>query len=196
MQKTAILSFVLAAAAVLVGCSGTETKPIAGNASSSANLAAAPAQGPAQPAANANTAGSKPLYTASNSITAADLAKAKWLTGSFEGKGADKPFYNKYGWSGTTLNIASYEDEAMTQQNEKASFVLKDGMFANPDGDPRFAASEITEDHIQFVTLSPGKSEAFRMERKPDGTVAAVLEWTGPEGNPTSKTYILEPLKK
>lgn len=157
--------------------------------------ASAPSQPPAQPGANTQAAPGQKLPA--KGITAADLAKVKWLNGAYKGIGAPKPFFNKYAWNGTTLNIASYDDEAMTKENNKSSFVLKDGVFANPEGEnDRFAASEITDDYIQFVTLTPGKTQAFRMERKGDGNVEAVLEWTGPDGNPTRQSYTLEPLKK
>jgi hypothetical protein len=85
----------------------------------------------------------------------------------------------------------------MTKKDNASSFVLKDGMFANPEGESdRFAASEITDDKAQFTILTPGKSNAFRMEKADGGNVEAVLEWVGPDGNPNRKTITLEPLKK
>jgi len=83
----------------------------------------------------------------------------------------------------------------MTRKADTAHYEIKDGMFQTPEGKDRFAASEITSDYIQFVTLT-GKSEAFKMERVGDGTVKATIEGTGDDGNPYRMSYILEPLKK
>lgn len=136
-----------------------------------------------------------PKRTPAKGVTAADIAKVKWLEGSWRGKGAAKPFFNKYHFSGTTLDVESFDDEAMTKKVDSAHYVLQDGMFQTPEGKDRFAASEITDDYIQFVTLT-GTSAAFRMEKVGDGTLKATVEMTGADGNPNRASYILEPLKK
>lgn len=174
-----------------VSCSSEETRAPENRAQNTAS-AAAPSQ---TPQSTPDPQAANPQKAPAKDITGADIAKIKWIQGSFRGTGADKPFFNKYAWNGTTLNIQSFNDEAMTKQAQASSFVLKDGMFANPDGETRFAASEITDTYVQFVALG-GKTETFRMERKGDGTLEAILEWTGQDGNPTRKSYILEPLKK
>src|SRR4051812_3716902 len=72
-------------------------------------------------------------------LTVADVAKIKWLEGKYRGAFNQKPFFNRYQFNGTTLNVARFEDEAMTKQTESAVYELKDGMFANPGGEQRFA---------------------------------------------------------
>jgi hypothetical protein len=131
-----------------------------------------------------------------NNITVADIAKIKWLEGSYRGTGAEKPFFNRYRFNGTTLNIESYDDEAMTKKVDSAVYELKDGMYANPSGKDRFAATEITDAYVQFVTMASEKPAALKMERQGDGSVKATLEWTGPDGNPTQRSFILERLNK
>ena len=112
----------------------------------------------------------------------------------YRGTGADKPFFNRYRLDGTTLKVQGFEDEAMTKQVQAADYELIDGMFANPSGDPRFAASEITDDHIQFVTLADG-SAAYSLEKLDGGKVKANLESTGPDGKPSRTSYTMEPIK-
>lgn len=133
--------------------------------------------------------------TPAQNVTAADIAKLKWLEGSYRGTGADKPFFNRYRFTGTTLNVQSFDDEAMTKQSMAAVYELNDGMFANPSGDQRFAASEITDDLIVFVVL-PDSSAAYRLERQGDGSVHATFESPGPDGKPNRKSFVLERLSK
>ena len=133
--------------------------------------------------------------TPAKNVTADDIAKIKWLEGNYRGLGADKPFFNRYRFAGTTLKVQSFEDEAMTKQNQAASYELIDGMFANPSGEHRFAASEITDDHVQFVTLSDAAA-AYRLEKLDGGKVRATLESTGPDGKPNRTSYTMEPLNK
>ena len=166
-------------------CSDQKTSVPAANTRSNTQAASPPAAPEAQ-----RSGGRAPAQN----LTVADIAKIKWLEGSYRGTGADKPFFNRYRFNGTTLNVQGFEDEAMTKQNDSAVYELKDGMFANPGGDTRFAASEITDDHIQFVSLN-GKTAAYRLERLPDGSVRATLNWTGPEGSPETKTYDMERMK-
>jgi hypothetical protein len=150
------------------------------------------AAGPAQPSPGQQSAGRR---TPAQNLTAADIAKIKWLEGSYRGTGADKPFFNRYHFNGTTLYVQSFDDEAMTKQTKSAVYELKDGMFANPSGDNRFAASEITDDLIQFVILTDA-SAAYRLERQGDGSIRATLESTRPDGKSDQNSYVLERLKK
>jgi len=153
------------------------------------------ANGLGQPAQLAPGAKSGGTRTPAKNLTADDVAKLKWLVGSYKGSGADKPFFNRYRLDGTTLKVQGFEDEAMTKQTQAADYELIDGMFANPSGDHRFAASEITDDHVQFVTLTDGNA-AYRLEKADGGKVRAVLESTGPDGKPSNTTLTMEPLKK
>jgi hypothetical protein len=83
----------------------------------------------------------------------------------------------------------------MTKQTQAADYELIDGMFANPPGDHRFAASEITDDHIQFVSLTDAAA-AYSLEKLDGGKVRATLESPGPDGKPSRTSYTLEPLNK
>jgi len=164
---------------------GTNTPPVKPQ---SANAAGQSSQ---------SSPGSKPggPRTAATNLTADDVAKIKWLVGSYRGLGAEKPFFNRYRLEGTTLKVQSFEDEAMTKQIQAANYELTDGMLANPSGDHRFAASEITDDHIQFVSLSD-QGAAYSLEKLDGGKIKATLESIGPDGKPNRNSYTMEPLKK
>jgi hypothetical protein len=181
----------------LAGCSATDNG-VGGNTSTPAanGQAAANSAAPgAPPAANSGTPAPRPGKNPQlKNVTNADLAKIKWLNGSFKGTGGT-PFYNKYAWNGTTLNIESYNDEAMTKQSDKSVLELKDGVFGNTDGKDRFVASEIKEDHLQLVTATE-KYAVINYDRQPDGTIKATFEYAGDDNNPHTVSYILEPLKK
>lgn len=190
MRKLVIIAVSLVAGSVL-SCSSEQTNTPANRPQNTASAAT-----PAQPAQSPQSApAAKPQRSPAKGVTAKDIAKVAWLEGFWRGTGADKPFFNLYRFMGTTLKIQSFEDEEKTKPVDAATYELKDGIFANPSGDHRFAASEITDSYIQFVTLT-GTTEQFRMERQADGTVKAVMEWTGQDGKAEKKEYILEPLKK
>jgi hypothetical protein len=177
----------VAALAASFGCSGSGTNsPATGPQTANVNNTA-PASSPGQQTAGA-------LEPAKN-LTAADVEKIKWLEGVYKGTFNDKPFYNRYRLEGTTLKVNRFEDEAMTKQTEFATYELKDGMFANPTGEPRFAAVKMTEDTVQFVTLS-GTTASYKLEKKADGGIHATLESAGLGGKPSKNSFELERLKK
>jgi predicted small lipoprotein YifL len=131
--------------------------------------------------------------TPSKSFTAADIAKLKWIEGSWRGMEGDKPFFETYAFENdTTLVVKSSDGE----NSKTTRYELKDGEFGNTDENIRSAASEITADHVQFVPVTPG-SNSFRFERNLDGTWTATLVWPGSKGRrPGSKVYKMEPWPK
>ena len=184
------MPFILLCAAMMfaaAACSDTGTSA----PSAKPQSANAPGQS-SQSSPGSKSGGSR---TAASNLTADDIAKIKWLVGSYRGLGAEKPFFNRYRLEGTTLKVQSFEDEAMTKQIQAATYELADGMFANPSGDHRFGASEITDDHIQFVSLTdPGA--AYSLAKLDGGKIKATLESPGPDGKLNTTAYTMEPLKK
>lgn len=168
-------------------CSDQGTQVAVNRNATTSNVPVSPPVSPAQ------RTGSQ---TPAQNITAADIAKLKWLEGSYRGTGAEKPFFNRYRFSGTTLKVQSFEDEAMTKQQAATSYELTDGMFANPSGDERFAATEITDDHIYFVSLKAGSTASYKLEKKADGSVKATTSMIGADGQPAVSSYGLERLNK
>lgn len=131
----------------------------------------------------------------SKKFTAADVAKLKWLEGTWRGMDGDKPFYERYKVEETALVVESLNADGSVK-GAPDRFELKDGEFGKGEGDERSVASEITADHIQFVPAVPGKSNSFRFERQPNNTWRAVLDWPAKPDKPArQKIYIMEPWK-
>ena len=156
-----------------------------------------------EPAAN-TSAEANPGPTPSNKITDADVAKLKWLEGSWRGMDGDKPFYERFRFEGSTMIVETLEDGDLSKVTEAGRFELKDGEFGQTIGDSRSAASEITDDSIQFVPSKiPGSPEdkapkgpSYRFKREADGTWSATLQTQASRGQAASeKTYKMEPWK-
>ena len=133
--------------------------------------------------------------TPSNKFTAADIAKLKWIEGTWRGMDGDKPFYERYKVEQTALVVEGLNADG-SPDGEPGRFELKNGEFGKGEGDKRSAASEITADYIQFVPAVSGKMNRFRFERQSNGTWRAVLEWPAtPEKPARQKIYIMESWK-
>ena len=133
--------------------------------------------------------------TPSNKFTEADVAKLKWIEGTWRGMDGDKPFYERYRVEKTALVVEGLKADG-SLDGDPARFELKNGEFGKGEGDKRSAASEITADHIQFVPAVSGKMNRFRFERQSNGTWRAVLEWPATSEKPArQKIYIMEPWK-
>jgi hypothetical protein len=179
--NTVLIVLVIAAAAAGAACSRGE-----GNNST----------------ANSQTAQSpQPSATPSNQITEADVAKLKWLEGTWRGMDGQKPFFERIRFEGTTMVVETFTDETLSKVSDTARFELKDGEFGNTVGDQRSAASSITDNSVQFVPASPqpgapAKGNTFRFERQADGTWLAILTTSAVPGRAAAdKTYKMEPWK-
>src|SRR5919106_6786945 len=102
----------------------------------------------AKPAAIANTA------PVGKNFTAADIAKLKWIEGTWRGTGETQPpFFERYHFDGTTMIVESFEDETLAKVTDTSRFELTDGEFGHTEGERRSAASEITDTYVQFVPV-------------------------------------------
>ncbi len=145
--------------------------------------------------ANSETPPPVAQATPSKKFTAADVAKLKWLEGAWRGMDGDKPFYERYKIEGTTLVVETLKADGSVD-GDPDRFELKNGEFGKGEGDRRSVASEITDDHIQFVPAVAGKRNNFRFERQSNGTWRAILEWPAQGDKPAQqKIYIMEPWK-
>ena len=129
--------------------------------------------------------------TPSKGFTAADVAKLKWIEGTWKGMDGDKPFYERYKIDGTAMIVEGLKEDG-SPDGEPSRFELNNGEFGKGEGDKRSAASEITADSVQFVPAVPGKSNSFRFHRQADGTWHALLEWTDKDKKPQQKIYKME----
>jgi hypothetical protein len=148
-----------------------------------------------QPGVDQSRAQSPAQSTPSKKFTAADVAKLKWIEGTWRCMNGEKPFYERYKIEETAMVVESLKADGSVD-GEPGRFELKDGEFGKDEGDQRSVASEITDDHIQFVPAVPGKMNNFRFERQPNNTWRAVLEWPAKDDKPArTRIYIMEPWK-
>lgn len=138
-------------------------------------------------------ADSKPAATPSNKFTANDIAKLKWIEGTWRGMDGDKPFYERYKIEPTAMVVEGLKEDG-SPDGEPSRFELKDGEFGKTQGDKRSAASEISDTHVQFVPGVGSKGNNFRFEHQSDGTWIALLEWPATADKPArQKIYKMEP---
>jgi hypothetical protein len=143
-----------------------------------------------------STGTAKTQATPSDKFTAADIAKLKWLEGTWRGMDGDKPFFERYALDGTTLVVETLEDGSLSKVTDTSRFELINGQFCKTEGNRRSAASQITDTFVQFVPASGG-GNSFRFQHQPDGTWNAILEWPGGANRAAgSKTYHMEPWPK
>ncbi|HEX2640392.1 MAG TPA: hypothetical protein VHL50_07470 [Pyrinomonadaceae bacterium] len=179
-----LVSSVLAAANCSTGA-GSGTKP--------ANLETVdsiPASGTAAPA---------PTVTPSNKFTPADVAKLKWLEGTWRGMDGETPFYERYRFDGATMVVESLDDKGNVKPEETTRFELNANGEFGPAGKPedrRAGASSITDASVQFVPFPGSKGNSYRFEKRTDGKPGwnAVLEWPASSDKPArQKFYEMQP---
>ena len=135
---------------------------------------------------------SRPAATPASSFTTADVAKLKWIEGTWRGMDGEKPFFERYKLEPTALVVESLKEDG-SADGAPERFELKDGQFGKGEGDKGSAASEITDNYIQFVPAVAGKGNNFRFERQSDGTWIALLEWPATADKPArQKIYKME----
>jgi hypothetical protein len=156
----------------------------------------APTNAAAPPSAGADP---KPAATPRNDFKPADIAKLKWIVGTWRGMDGDKPFYERYTLEGATLIVQGLKEDG-SNDGEASRFELKNGEFGKTEGDNRSAASEITDKYVQFVAVNPRaggpRRNSFRFEDEGNGTWNAILEWPATADKPAQqKVYKMEPWK-
>lgn len=127
-------------------------------------------------------------------FTTADVAKLKWIAGTWRGMDGDKPIYERYRIEKRAMVVDSFTDGTLTKIEETGRFELKNGQFGKGSGEQRRVAIVITPIVVQFVPAIGARGNLFRFEKQPDGTWNAVLEWPAFEGRPfRQKIYKMEP---
>lgn len=148
-------------------------------------------QSPATPAQSSATP-SKPIL---KNITPADLAKLRWIEGSWRGTGdIDKPFYERYKFENeTTLAVESFDDDKFGNPSDVSRFELKDGEFGSTDPDGRrSAASAIDANSVTFEPVVKSRN-TFRFERESENSWKAILTWPATDKAPAGqRTYKME----
>ena len=125
-------------------------------------------------------------------ITTAELAKLRWIEGSWRGTGGGvPPFYERYKFENdSTLVVEGLADETLSKVNDVSRFELKDGHFGSGTADSRSVATALDDNSIQFAPL--GKGNFFRFQRESDNSWKAILNWTDKTGAPKERIYLME----
>ncbi|HKX82609.1 MAG TPA: hypothetical protein VJL58_00185, partial [Pyrinomonadaceae bacterium] len=75
----------------------------------------------------ANLASPKPQATPSKNFTVADVAKLKWIEGTWRGMDGDKPFFERYRIEESAMVVDNFTDETLTKIEDTGRFELKNG---------------------------------------------------------------------
>jgi hypothetical protein len=130
------------------------------------------------------SSGAKP-----GTFTEADVAKLKWIEGTWRGTGEKQPpFFERYHFEGSTMVVEGLADETGEKVNETSRFELKDGRFGQASGDSESAASAITDTYVQFIPVK-GSKNSFRFEKQTADTWQATIEWPA-DGNKPARTIV------
>jgi hypothetical protein len=127
-------------------------------------------------------------------ITPADLAKLRWIEGSWRGTGdVDTPFYERYRFENeSTLLVDSFPDEKLTKVDDTTRFELKDGQFGNAGEGSRWIATAIDDKSITFEPVSKARN-SFRWTRESADLWKAVLKWPATGNSPAKeRVYRME----
>ena len=119
-------------------------------------------------------------------FSTADIAKLKWIEGTWRGSGADQaPFFERYRFENeSTLVVDTFPDEKLDKIEDSTRFELKDGRFGNPS----YAASSIDDNGINFEPIGTA-ANSFRWERVSDSAWKATLNWPA-NGNKPARERI------
>ena len=162
---------VLAALAALLGAASLTAPPSPALAQPVAKDAAAPA--PAR-------------------VTRADLARLRWIAGSWRGTGdGQAPFYERYRFvDDSTLLVDSFADSTLARVTETARYELRGGRLGNT-GDVRWVAVAIDGQSVSFAPVARARN-GFTWRRDAADAWTAVLRWPAAGGQPErTRTYTL-----
>lgn len=126
------------------------------------------------------------------SITTADLAKLRWIEGTWRGTGVDQaPFFERYKFENdSTLLTETLADETFSKVTDSGRFELKDGHFGQTQGDSGSVATALDDNSISFAPI--GKGNYFRFQRESENSWKAILNWTGKDGAAKERVYNME----
>lgn len=143
------------------------------------------------------TASSSPEQKPSpKNITTAELAKLKWIEGSWKGTGdIDKPFYERYKFENdTTLLVETFPDEKFEKASESDRFELKNGEFGKFVDGGGSVAIALDDNSVTFAPRSKGN--IFKFQRETPDTWKAILTWRDANGNPKERNYLMTRIAK
>jgi hypothetical protein len=122
---------------------------------------------------------------AATKLTTADVAKLRWIEGTWRGSGVNQPyFYERYRFeSETTLAVDGFPDEKLEKVDDTTRFELKEGQFASSN----YVASSIDDRSVDFVPMAGKAKNSFRWERVSDNSWKATLQWPAEGDKPAGE---------
>lgn len=124
-------------------------------------------------------------------ITASDLAKLRWIEGSWRGTGETQgPFYERYHFENdSTLVMEELADETLSKVTKVTRYELKDGQF----GSGGSVATALDDRSVTFSPLLKGRN-SYRWQTESKDAWTAIL--TLPATNTTPAIETVYELKR
>src|SRR5687768_17503316 len=118
MMKPYRITLAMALSFVVLGSAGCWSGNAQNNTTSTASSSSTPS----------------PVIRPRTDFTPADIAKLKWIEGTWRGMDGDKPFYERYTLNGTTLIVEGLKEDG-SADGEPGRFELRNGEFGKGEGD-------------------------------------------------------------
>jgi len=130
-------------------------------------------------------------------ITPAELAKLRWIEGTWRGTGGDvPPFFERYKFENeTTLLVETLADETLSKVSDQSRFELKDGHFGYSADGSGSVATALDDTSITFEPTGKSRN-SFRWQRESDISWKAILKWTDKNGAAKERIYSMERLRQ
>jgi len=130
-------------------------------------------------------------------ITPAELAKLRWIEGTWRGTGGDvPPFFERYKFENeTTLLVETLADETLSKVSDQSRFELKDGHFGYSAEGSGSVATALDDTSITFEPLGKSRN-SFRWQRESANSWKAILKWTDKNGAAKERIYSMERLRQ
>lgn len=126
-------------------------------------------------------------------ITPTDLAKLRWIEGTWRGTGGDvPPFYERYKFENdSTLVVETLTDETLKTVSDTSRFELKDGQFGNNEGAAGSVATALDDNSVTFAPTGKARN-FFRFQHEAENSWKAILNWTDKNGAAKERIYAME----
>jgi len=158
---------------------------------------AACAKTESQPAAQSPSPAAASPSPVPKQITPGDLAKLRWIEGTWRGTGGDvPPFFERYKFENeTTLLVETLADETLSKVSDQSRFELKDGHFGYSAEGSGSVATALDDTSITFEPTGKSRN-SFRWQRESANSWKAVLKWTDKNGAAKERIYSMERLRQ
>jgi hypothetical protein len=124
-------------------------------------------------------------------LTPADLARLRWIEGTWRGEGTDQaPFYERYHFTDdSTLVVDSFGDSTLAKVSESSRYELRGGHLANAGEGARWAAVRVDSSSASFIPIASARN-SFVWRRDAADRWTALLAWPATTTEPMrERTY-------